>query len=158
MRIIQWLIFSVLLFSSSWAQAGYTLAASAGSGYQWGDSHGRLQTNIMLAPGVSFLQDYLRFEVGFVADLPDVKEADFNLQVRPMLVIAPPIIPLYVRLVAGVTQIVSGPTGVAFGGALGTALRLGPLSLFAEAGYIPRAIHGDISSAIEGRLGGTFFF
>jgi hypothetical protein len=133
---------------------GFSLSMSAGSGYRLSPSAGRINTNIMVAPGFDLLGEFLRLEVGFVADLPDIRDTDFDVQLRPMAVLNLPVLPIYVRVVTGVTQLVQGPIAFAFGGAAGIDASVGEsIALFAEAGFVPRADASRFHSVFEGRLG-----
>ena len=87
---------TLLFLAPGSASAGFTASLSLGSGLTLESEVDRIPTNIMLAPGYEFL--ILRAELGVVADLGDVENADFDLQLRPMLVIAPPF-PVYGRLI-----------------------------------------------------------
>jgi hypothetical protein len=140
------------------ARAGdLSLAGSVGTGYRIDPQSGRIATNVLVAPGFDLIGDTLRIEVGFVADLPDVEGSELDFQVRPMAVLALPILPIYARVVTGVTQIVSGPVAFAFGGAIGIDADLGEhLAFFGEAGFVPRASGNGFESVFEGRLGGRF--
>jgi hypothetical protein len=94
-----------------------------------------------------------------VGAVPDIEDSKFNLQVRPMLTISPPILPLYGRLILAIANIGGeGDTEVAYGGALGLSFGLGPVSVFAEAGALPRSRNDEISWVIEGRLGAGLSF
>ncbi|HET6346452.1 MAG TPA: hypothetical protein VFH51_16080 [Myxococcota bacterium] len=137
-----------------------SLSVSVGSGYSVEGDGSRIPTNLMVAPGFNLLGDnFLRFEVGFVADMPDVRNGNFDLQLRPMLVLTAPIIPVYGRLVGGVTQLVHGPVQTAFGGVVGIeAPCFSDSHIFAEAGYVPRATRDAFLSVFEGRLGLRFGF
>lgn len=136
---------------------GFSLALSGGSGYRTSPEAGRVATNLLVAPGFDLLGDLLRLEVGFAADLPDIADSDFDVQLRPMAVLNLPIVPLYVRAVTGVTQLVRGPLAFAFGGVLGIDADVGTgAAVFAEAGFIPRARRGQFESVFEGRLGLRF--
>jgi hypothetical protein len=115
------------------------------------------QTNLMIAPGYTFI-DILRFEVGLVGDLPDLQASKFNLQFRPMLVVAPPIFPLYGRAIFAVTNVLHGKTTIAYGAAAGFKLGFGPVGVFAEAGVLPRSVASTINWVVEGRLGANLSF
>lgn len=145
---------AVVLAWPTTAEAGLTLAGSVGSGWRTSPDNGRIATNIMLAPGFTVVGNFVRFELGLAADLPDIEDQDFDLQVRPMLVLQP--LPfLYGRATLGVTQLVNGPIQVALGAALGLSASLSrSMNVFAEAGFVPR-VGGDddFMSIFEGRVG-----
>jgi hypothetical protein len=140
------------------ARAGIILEGSVGKGVKVSPGTQQTQTNIMLAPGLTVLADMLRFEVGFVGDLPDVKASKFNLQFRPMVVVAPPILPIYGRAIFAVTNVLHGKTTIAYGAAAGLKFGLGPVGVFAEAGLLPRSVNSQINWVIEGRLGANVIF
>jgi hypothetical protein len=75
-----------------------------------------------------------------------------------MIVVAPPIFPLYGRAIFAVTNLLEGKTTIAYGAAAGFKLGLGPLEAFAEAGLLPRSVSGTINWVIEGRVGGSVSF
>jgi hypothetical protein len=141
------------------AHAGIVLEGSVGKGVLVSPSPVKAtQTNLMLAPGVTLLSDILRLEVGFVGDLPDIKDSKFNLQFRPMVVVAPPILPLYGRAIFAITNVLHGKTTVAYGAAAGLKFGLGPVGVFVEAGFLPRSVADRINWVIEGRAGVALFF
>lgn len=119
------------------AHAGWTLGASLGKGFTDGGDASPL--NIRVSPGYGFA-DLLRVELGLVADLPDVEDKDFDLQVYPSLVVAPPLLPVYGRLLVGVTDLLENNSDaqITYGGALGLAFGAG-VTVFAEAGILPVA-------------------
>lgn len=160
MRAPSWvaaLVSVAILTAPQLARADLTLAASVGSGLQVAPDK-RIPTNIMVAPGAELLGPLVRAEVGIVADMGDVGGRDFDLQVRPMLLFDPPLIPLYGRLTVGIANLTTGPLAVAFGGSLGAELSLSALSLFGEVGFIPQASGDGFDSIFEGRAGVGFVF
>ena len=101
--------------------AGPLLEASVGMGAQQDPStFQRTQTSLMLAPGWEFA-GILKLELGFGANLADTASSRFELELRPMLVVSPPLFPLYLRGIAVVQNLVNGPTTAGYGGALGYA-------------------------------------
>ena len=116
------LIALLLFLGPAFARAGGVYEASAGSGVRWVPSPvERIPTNLMLTGGYSFA-GVLKLELGVVGNLGDVKNSKFDLDLRPMVVIAPPIIPFYLRGILGVAGLVSGPESLNYGGALGARL------------------------------------
>jgi hypothetical protein len=151
------LVLSLLAFAPA-ARAGWIVEGSVGKGVSVSPSPVKqTQTNIMIAPGYTII-DILRLELGLVSDLPDVKDSKFNLQFRPMLVVAPPIFPLYGRAIFAVTNLLHGKTTIAYGAAAGFKLGLGPVGVFAEAGLLPRSVNSTINWVLEGRLGANVTF
>lgn len=144
------------------SRAGFVLELSAGSGFRWDPTPTeRIPTNVMLAPGVSFA-GMLKLELGLVANLADVKGSDFDIDLRPMIVIAPPILPIYARGIFAVTNLTNGPQKIQYGGALGVAFGLFGVGAFVEAGIVPRVVEvptatggkRDVTHKIaEGRVG-----
>jgi hypothetical protein len=111
--------------------------------------------NVMVAPGFSFA--ILRLQLGLVADVPDVKDSEFDIGLRPMLTISPPILPLYGRIVFAVNSLLNDVT-VAYGAALGLSFGLGGIGIFAEAGLLPRSVQDTFTWVLEGRLGVSLGF
>ena len=147
------LLAAASLLSPDQAHASVTLALSVGSGWEVSPDSERVATNVMLAPGVELLGDIVRAEVGLLADLGDVRERDFDLQVRPMLLFDPPLLPLYGRLTLGLAGLVDGPLVMTFGGSVGAELSVRNVSLFGEVGYVPRGDGDGLESILEGRAG-----
>lgn len=136
------------------ARAGFALSGSVGSGYRLNGDTGRIPTNIMVAPGFDILGNFFRFDVGLLANLPDVEDANFDIQVRPSLMLRLPVLPLYVRAIVGFEALINGPITLLFGGGIGLeALLLNTLGVFVEADLLPRAFVGDYINVLEGRLG-----
>lgn len=140
------------------AQAGWVVEASVGRGMQVepsvDDDLG--PTNLLVAPGYG-LGEVLRAEVGFVIDLPE-ENVGTNLRLRPMLVIDPPILPLYGRLIVGVANLLENERAFEFGGAVGIGGSIGGIGLYAEVGALPQAIAGDFIWIAEGRAGAYLAF
>jgi hypothetical protein len=123
---------------------------SLGKGAEVSPDQKAQPVNLMVAPGISFV--VLRLQLGLVADLPDVKESKFDLGLRPMLTISPPILPLYARVVFAINNLINDTT-VAYGGALGLSFGLAGVGIFVEAGVLPRSINDRLSWVLEGRAG-----
>jgi hypothetical protein len=145
-----------LLLAPLSVRADGIIEASVGSGYRWQPSpRERVPTNIMLAGGYSF--GVAKLELGVLGNLTDVQNSKFDVDLRPMLLIKPPALPIYARGILGVTGLVQGPAALSYGGALG--VRLGGLGVgvFLEAGAITRQV--EIANVktdtwiAEGRLG-----
>jgi len=139
------------------ARAGWVVEGSYGKGVKVSpDPVKATQSNIMIALGYAI--PFLRFEVGFLNNLPDLKDSKYDIEIRPMVVIAPPILPIYGRVVFAVTNLLHGKTTVAYGAAGGLKLGLGPVGVFAEAGVLPRSVNqptggNKLNWVIEGRAG-----
>jgi hypothetical protein len=135
------------------ARAGLIVEGSLGKGASLSPSPVRaLPTNIMIAPGITFLS-ILRAELGFVWALPDVQPHKSEVELRPMLTLAPPVLPLFGRLIFGFTNLVDGPRKVAIGASGGLKFGVGPVGLFAEVGVLPRSFNTTVAWVLEGRAG-----
>jgi hypothetical protein len=156
------LVLCLLAVAPAAAHAGFILEGSVGKGVKVSPSPTKAtQTNLMLTPGITLLDDILRLELGFAGDLPDIQNSKFDLQLRPMLVVAPPILPIYARAIFAVANVFHNngtKTVIAYGAAAGLKIGLGPVGVFAEAGLLPRSIASQINWVIEGRLGVSLFF
>ena len=144
------------------ASAGPLLELSVGSGFRFQPKTiERIPTNLMLTGGYSFAGT-LKLELGAVANLGDVENSDFEVDLRPMVVVAPPAFPVYLRAILGVTGLVDGPRDINYGGALGWDLGALGVGVFIEAGALSRRIEvptatGTAKDTVwiaEGRIGG----
>jgi len=138
------------------ARGGSVFELSAGSGLRWEPAPvERVPTNVMLAGGYSF--GVLKLELGMVGDFSDVKNSKFDLDLRPMMVLQPPVLPFYLRGMAGVSRLVEGPAQFSYGAALGARMGLAGVGAFLEAGALSRRVRIDgrekDSFIAEGRLG-----
>jgi hypothetical protein len=146
-----------LLAGPAVARAGGIFEASAGSGFRWDPQPvERIPTNVMLAAGYSFAS-VLKLELGVVGNLADVKQSKFDLDLRPMVVLKPPVLPFYARGILGVSGLLEGPQALNYGGALGVRIGLMGMGAFLEAGALSRRVKiaGENKDAwmAEGRLG-----
>jgi hypothetical protein len=157
------------------ASAGFLLEGSVGSGAQLSPSVERTPVNVMLAPGWGFA-GLLKLELGLLGNLGDVQNSKFDLELRPMVVVSPPLVPLYLRAIFAVQNLIDGPTTYAYGGALGLSFSLFGAGLFVEAGVLPRNVKVDVVTNVpvvgtaahatrdefrwfaEGRLGAFYEF
>lgn len=160
-KLIAITFFSLLLSlgSAATAHAGWVIEGSVGKGGRINEPRGWEPTNVMVAPGYQFL-GFLRAQLGVVGDLGDVQNSRFDLQLRPMLGIYPPILPLYARAIFAFQNVVHGPRHSAIGGAVGIKLGLPfiGLGVFAEAGMLPRFTDSTTQAVVEGRVGAFWVF
>ena len=157
------LTFTVLLPGLS--QAAWELEGSLGKGGQLNSPRGWEQLNLMVTPGYAL--SILRLQLGIVANFADQSDSATNLELRPMIAIVPPILPIYGRVIFAFNNLI-GRSGtkreVAYGAAGGLRLGLGPIGVFAEVGVLPRyrnfaAFAGSkLAWVIEGRVGAYIKF
>jgi len=157
-----------LLAAPAAASAGPLLELSLGSGYRagLGDAE-RIPTNVELTVGYG-LAGMLKLEVGALAGLGDVKKSihdqragTMTWDIRPMVVVSPPLFPLYLRGIASFSDLGQKPVKPTFGGALGIGFGLFGVGVFAEAGavqhrYVVAVPTGTIIKdgwQVEGRVG-----
>lgn len=134
------------------AKADWTLSASLGKGVSV-----PLQvhpTTIMVAPGYSLL-DLVRVEVGLIADYDEERHYKGDIGIRPMVVVDPPLLPIYGRGILGMKNLFNGAepeygmmVGVSFGFLL--------VSVYGEVGILPPT--GDEDVTVEARAGAMIDF
>lgn len=140
------------------AHAGFILGASLGYGEQLRPSVDPAGESFMLHVGYG-LGEVIRLELGtvfkshFVTDKPKGEKLD--LQFRPMLVIDPPILPLYGRIVAAVANVLDD-VNYAFGAFIGVGGSLAGLGVFGEVGVVP--LLNPVAWVLEGRAGVFYAF
>jgi hypothetical protein len=161
-----------LLASPLAARAGGLLfEASVGSGVRTGVGDTvRIPTNLMATLGFGFT-DMLKLEVGALASLGDVTSSfstsgsKVDVDLRGMVVIAPPLFPVYLRGIAGVASLKQKPATFTYGAALGVGFGLLGVGAFGEVGAMQHRYEialpagagtvGKDGWQIEGRLGFT---
>ena len=139
------------------ASASVRLSLSLGEGVEVSPDQRPQATNLMFTPGWSPI-DLLRLELGILTGLENARNgstAGLNLEFRPMLVISPPLIPIYLRAIFAIIDPTDdgGRRTVAYGGALGLGGSLAGLGLFVEAGVLPRILRNEVRWVVEGRAG-----
>jgi hypothetical protein len=162
------LTWTVLLPAIS--QAGWVVEGSLGKGGQVSSPRAWEQLNLMIAPGYMLpILSLVRLQLGIVTDFADKSGSKTNLELRPMISIVPPILPIYGRAIFAVTNL-AGRSGVkreiAYGAAGGLRFGLGPIGVFGEVGLLPRSrdfASGSGTSSkfvwiIEGRAGAYLEF
>jgi hypothetical protein len=136
---------SVILMSPLAARAGWLVEGSAGIGAQVSPTPvKREQWNLMVAPGYILpipLVD-IGLQLGAVFDGPDSDSRKSNIELRPMLMVKAPVLPIFGRVIMAVNNL-AGRDGVnrefAFGASGGLRFGLGPVGVFAEVGVLPRS-------------------
>ena len=150
------LVAAALLLAPLSARAGLLFEGSAGSGITLSPHSGdRIPTNLMLTGGYSF--PVVKLELGVLANLADVDNSKFDLELRPMLVVKPPVLPFYARAIVGVSGLVQKPVGFVYGAAVGVRMGAVGVGAFLEAGAVAKRLEienvkKDVWIA-EGRLG-----
>jgi len=162
-KLIAVAVFVAALCGATKAHAGWVIEGSVGKGGKVTDPRAWQPTNIMAAPGYELL-GLLRLQLGIVGSLGDVKDSKFDLQLRPMVGIYPPFIPVYARAIFAYENLLHSPHVWALGGAGGIKLGLPfiGLGLFAEVGVLPHFEKENGTThevtIVEGRLGAFWVF
>ncbi len=161
------LTFTVLLPGLS--RADWELEGSLGKGGQVTSPRAWEQLNLMVTPGYAL--SILRLQLGIVGDFADKSGSKTNLELRPMIAIVPPILPIYGRVIFAVNNLI-GRSGtkreIAYGAAGGLRFGLGPIGVFAEIGVLPGSryfvqsgstnLASKYALVIEGRVGAYLKF
>jgi len=136
------------------SRAGWVVEGSLGKGGQVSSPRAWEQLNLMVAPGYMLpVLSLIRLQLGIVADFADKSGSKTNLELRPMIAVVPPILPVYGRAIFAITNL-AGRSGV-----------------FGEVGVLPRSRDiPSVSSAgavttsskfvwiVEGRVGAYLEF
>jgi hypothetical protein len=149
---------SVAVALPSAARADGIVEFSLGKGAEVTPDTNAQPLNLMVAPGISF--SILKLQLGLVADVPDVKNSKFDIGLRPMLTLSPPILPLYARLILAISNLTESgrERSIAYGGAVGLSFALAGIGIFGEAGLLPRSVNDQFRWVVEGRLGASLEF
>lgn len=129
------------------ARAGFVLEASYGKPYQVTSPRAWGQSNLMLTPGYASslpILSMFQLQLGIAFDLADKSGTKTEMQLRPMVMFNPPIIPLYARAMVVVHNMLGrgGNHSPSFGGALGARIGIPSVAIlpgfgvFAELGAI----------------------
>ena len=175
---------STLLFIPAAARAGFLVEASLGQGYQAAPTPREWERlNLNIAPGYAPSLPVLsmfRLQLGIVTDFGNKAGTKTDLELRPMLSLVPPILPLYGRVIFVVSNLMERAGtkreiayGAAVGARIGTpSIGLVPaMGVFAEVGALPRSrdfaavdgagtVTSDSKTAwvLEGRVGAYLDF
>jgi len=157
---------SSLFFVPAAARAGFLVEASLGQGYQASPSpHERERLNLNIAPGFAPSLPVLsmfRLQLGIVTDFGNKAGTKTDMELRPMLSIVPPILPLYGRVIFVVSNLMEragSKREIAYGAAVGARIGTPSIGLvpamgvFAEVGALPRSrdfVAVDSAGAITG--------
>ena len=137
------------------ASATWFLEGSFGIPWQTSPVVVRQQLNLMGTPGYGLFDDVLRLELGLVANLADLENSKFNVGLRPMVAVHPPVVPIYGKVIFDWNDIGNTST-TTLGGALGLSLGLGPASFLLEGDYLPRSVNNTNLNVLEARAGLSF--
>jgi len=137
------------------AKASIVVEASVGRAAQVSPWNSDQPTNLEIAPGIG-IGNMIKAELGFVVDWQNGQKT--NLRLRPMLVVSPPVIPLYGRLILGYDKMFSSDRHLEFGGAVGVSFSVSAIGVFAEVGYVPQNTSAGVEHFVEGRLGAFLSF
>ena len=123
------------------SQAGWLVEGSLGKGGQVSSPRAWEQLNLMVAPGWSLpVLSLVRLQLGIVGNFADKSGSTTNLELRPMIAIVPPILPVYGRAIFAVSNL-TGRSGmkreISYGAAGGLRFGLGPIGVFGEVGVLP---------------------
>jgi hypothetical protein len=157
------------------AKANWSVEASVGEGAQVTSPQAWERLNLMVTPSYALplpVLSWVRLQLGIVADLAVAGQSGnkaTNLELRPMIAIVPPVLPVYGRAIFAVTNLIERngeKREIAYGAALGTSVGLGPIGVFAEIGVLPGRRHyvsgantpSTYAWVIEGRAGAYYKF
>jgi hypothetical protein len=163
-------VLTTLVLIPTASQAGWLVEGSLGKGYQVSTPRAWQQLNFMVAPGWSPpVLSLIRVQLGIAADFADTSKSTTNWELRPMVSICPPILPIFGRAILAVENLRGpGNTVWAYGFSGGARFGLGPIGVFGEIGVLPRS--SDVPNAsgtgtsskfvwvIEGRAGAYLEF
>ena len=134
----------------------WTLTTTAGFGYEVHPSHHEQATNIMAALGLGILWDRIRFELGVLGAYGALwahGPRHAELELRPMVRINPPLLPIYGRVIVAGLLPYADRANVAYGGAVGINIPLGRLGIMGEVGTLPRYVQRRMHWILEARAG-----
>lgn len=137
------------------ASASWLVEGTFGVPWQMSPNVVRHQLNLMVTPGYGFLEDLLRVELGLVTNFADIEGSEFNVGLRPMVAVHPPLLPVYGKLIFDWNDIGNTST-TTIGIAAGGSFELGMANLIVEVGYLPRSINDTNRNILEARAGLAF--
>jgi hypothetical protein len=156
------------------SQAGWVVEGSLGKGGQVSSPRVWEQLNLMVAPGYILpVLSLIRLQLGIVADFADKSGSSTEMELRPMIAIVPPILPVYGRAIFAIANLAErggAKREYAYGAAGGLRFGLGPIGVFGEVGVLPRSRNipsvsgGTVTTSskfvwvVEGRAGAYLEF
>jgi len=163
------------------ARADIVLEASVGQGYQVAPTpRGWERLNLEITPGYAPslpVLSWFRLQLGIVTDFPTKSGSKTDLQLRPMISIVPPVLPIYGRLIFGIANLMESGGAkreITYGAAVGVSVGLPSIAVlpgfgvFAEVGALPRkrdypdstatGTESKLSWVAEGRAGAYLKF
>jgi hypothetical protein len=155
---------TALMLIPAAAQAGWLVEGSLGKGYMVSTPRGWDQLNLMVAPGWSPpVLSLVRVQVGFATAFADKKDSKTNFEVRPMVSICPPILPIFGRAIVAIRNLGGdGDTIYAYGASGGVRFGLGPIGIFGEVAAlgqkVPTTTEKKFMWEVEGRAGAYLEF
>jgi hypothetical protein len=135
-------VFTALVLLPAASQAGWLVEGSLGKGYQVSKERAWEQSNFMVAPGWSPpVLSLLRLQLGVAVNFADKDNSKTNYELRPMVSICPPILPIFGRAILAVQNMraLGGKREYAVGAAGGVRFGLGPIGVFGEIGALPHS-------------------
>lgn len=122
-----------------------------------GNDFSRDPTSVMLAPGIRALPMFT-LQLGLLTRPDEERGRDVDLDLRPMILFNPPLVPFHLRAIASVPTVFDGTKQIDVGGAVGTRFGLFGVSLFLEGGYLTRVVKYQDDPyghewMVEGRVG-----
>lgn len=128
---------TALMLIPAAARADWVVEGSLGKGYVVNKPRGWDQLNLMIAPGWAPIS-LVRVQLGFVTDFADKSGSKTDFQLRPMLTVCPPLLPIFGRAILAIQNLRGpGKTVYAYGVSGGVRFGLGPIGVFGEVGVLP---------------------
>ena len=158
-KLVMAAVLTFTVFLPGLSQAAWEVEASLGKGGQVTSPRAWEQLNLMVTPGYALW--ILRLQLGIAGDFADKSDSKTNLELRPMIAIVPPILPIYGRVIFAVDDLLGRSNvsrKIAYGAAGGVRFGLGPVGVFAEVGVLPARRASKNALIIEGRVGAYYKF
>ena len=144
-KLIMAAVLTLTVLLPGLSRADWVLEASVGKGAQVSSPRAWEQLNVMITPSYTLpVITMVRLQLGIVGNFADKSDTATNIELRPMIAIVPPVLPIYGRAIFAVHNLTnrSSSSGTkrefAYGAAGGLRYGLGPIGVFAEIGVLPR--------------------